>query len=107
MGDAASVVTIELAPIEGKIFFILPQADVNELTANVLAGGEEKETFAGAKLKSGFYHFLYSKFSRHLIILKFLKTFRSISFLLQIFLKKWGFVSTCHANSLLKLYEHV
>jgi type III secretion system YscQ/HrcQ family protein len=60
MGDQPSVVAIELAPIEGSLFFILPLADVTELTSNALST-EEKEAFTGAKLKTGFYHFLLLK----------------------------------------------
>ncbi len=61
MGDQPIVVAIELAPIEGSLFFILSQADVTELTSNALGAGEDKETFTGSKLKTGFYHFLLLK----------------------------------------------
>jgi hypothetical protein len=76
MGDTPSVIALELAPIEGKIFFILSQADITELTGSVLVGGEEKETFTGAKLKSGFYHFLMLKV---LATLDHLKIFKDVS----------------------------
>src|SRR3569832_655423 len=36
MGDQPAIVAIELAPIEGALFFILSQSDVSELTANAL-----------------------------------------------------------------------
>jgi len=76
MGESSSVVALELAPIEGKLFFILPQADLNELTGNVLVGGNEKETFTGVKLKNGFYHFLLLKV---LVTLDHLKIFKDVS----------------------------
>jgi flagellar motor switch protein FliN/FliY len=75
MGESPSVVSIELAPIEGKLFFILSQGDVTELTANVLVG-EEKEPLSGAKLKTGFYHFLLLKV---LNTLDHLKIFKDVS----------------------------
>jgi type III secretion system YscQ/HrcQ family protein len=76
MGDMPAIVAIELAPIEGSLFFILPAADVSELTSNVLIPGEEKETFAGAKLRQGFYHFLLLKV---LDTLDHLKIFKDVS----------------------------
>ncbi len=76
MGDQPSIVAFELAPIEGSFFFILPQADVTELTANTLIAGDEKETFVGAKLKQGFYHFLLLKV---LDTLDHLKIFKEVS----------------------------
>lgn len=76
MGDTPAIVAIELAPIEGSLFFILPAADVSELTANALVSGEEKETFAGAKLRQGFYHFLFLKV---LDTLDHLKIFKEVS----------------------------
>jgi type III secretion system YscQ/HrcQ family protein len=76
MGDQPAIVAIEIAPIEGALFFILPQADVTELTANVLVSGAEKETFSGTKLKQGFYHFLFLKI---LDTLDHLKIFKDVS----------------------------
>ncbi len=61
MGDQPVIVAIELAPIEGALFFILPQADVIELTSNTLVSGEEKEKFTSGKLRQGFYQFLLLK----------------------------------------------
>jgi type III secretion system YscQ/HrcQ family protein len=76
MGDSPAIIAVELAPIEGQLFFILSQADVTELTSNVLVHGEEKETFSGPKLKQGFYHFLFLKI---LDTLDHLKIFKNIS----------------------------
>lgn len=75
MGDTPSIVTIELAPIEGSLFFVLPQSDMSELTANILIAGEEKETFVGPKLKQGFYHFIFLKV---LSALNHLKIFKDV-----------------------------
>lgn len=76
MGDQPAVVAIELAPIEGSLFFILSQSDVSELTSNALVAEGEKETFAGAKLKAGFYHFLLLKM---MSVLDHLKIFKEVS----------------------------
>ncbi|MGH2639941.1 MAG: FliM/FliN family flagellar motor switch protein, partial [Rhabdochlamydiaceae bacterium] len=76
MGSDPVIVGIELAPIEGTLFFILSQADMIELTANVLSSGEEKETFVGVKLRQGFYHFLLLKV---LDAFDHLKIFREVS----------------------------
>ncbi len=65
MGDLPTIVALEMAPIEGSLFFILPQNDVIELTTHTLMEGDEKEGFSGAhpgvKLRQGFYHFLLLK----------------------------------------------
>ncbi len=76
MGDQPAIIAVELAPIEGTLFFILSQSDVSELTSNVLVTEGEKETFAGAKLKTGFYHFLLLKV---MSALDHLKIFKEVS----------------------------
>lgn len=73
MGDLPSIVAFEIAPIEGTLFFILPQADVSELTSQALILGENKEGFSGPKLRQGFYHFLLLKVLQALDHLKILK----------------------------------
>ncbi len=73
MGENPSIAHIELSPIEGSLFFILSQSDLSELTATVLVEGEEKETFAGPKLRQGFYQFLLLKVLNTLDHLKVFK----------------------------------
>lgn len=73
MGDQPSIVAFEIAPIEGSLFFVLPQADMEELTASALTAGENKESFSGPKLQQGFYHLLLLKALQTLDHLKVLK----------------------------------
>lgn len=73
MGEFPSIVAFEIAPIEGALFFVLPQADLIELTSNTLVLSENKEGFSGPKLRQGFYHFLLLKVLQTLDQLKIFK----------------------------------
>jgi len=74
MGEKPFLISIEVAPIEGSVFFVMPQQDVSYLTALSLAGGEG---FSNAKLREGFYHFLFLK---ALEAIDHLKIFKEVSF---------------------------
>jgi type III secretion system YscQ/HrcQ family protein len=76
MGNQPSIIAIQLAPIEGSLFFILSQADMTELTTQALVTSEEKEGFTGTKLREGFYHFLLLKI---LDAFDHLKIFKEVS----------------------------
>lgn len=76
MGTNPSIIAVELPPIEGALFFILPQTDVTELTSNILVADNEKETFVSSKLREGFYNFLILKV---LNTLDHLKIFKDVS----------------------------
>lgn len=77
MGEKPFVVAIEIAPIEGVVFFALSQHDVSNLISQTLVMGEYKENFSNAKLKEGFYHFLLLKV---LETLDQLNIFKEVSF---------------------------
>jgi len=61
LGEKPFVVAIEIAPIEGNLFFAMSQHDASYLISQTLVMGEYKENFSNAKLKEGFYHFLLLK----------------------------------------------
>ncbi len=61
LGEKQFLVSVEMAPIEGAVFFAMSEHDVAYLTTHTLIGGEHKEGFSNAKLREGFYHFLLLK----------------------------------------------
>lgn len=73
LGDNPFLVSIEVAPIEGALFFAMSSHDVTDLISQTLVMGEYKESFANAKLKEGFYHFLLLKILKTLDQLKIFK----------------------------------
>jgi flagellar motor switch protein FliN/FliY len=77
LGDKVFLISVEVAPIEGSVFFAMSEQDVVYLTTHTLTGGEHKEGFANAKLREGFYHFLLLK---ALEALDRLKVFKEVSF---------------------------
>jgi flagellar motor switch protein FliN/FliY len=74
LGEKIYTVSVEMAPIEGSVFFAMPENDVSYLTAQALMSGEG---FANAKLREGFYHFLFLK---ALEAVDHLKVFKEVSF---------------------------
>ena len=77
LGEKVYAVSVEMAPIEGSVFFAMPENDVAYLTTQTLIGGEHKEGFSNAKLREGFYHFLFLK---ALEAVDHLKVFKEVSF---------------------------
>ncbi len=77
LGEKVFLISVELAPIEGSVFFALSEHDATYLTTHTLVGGEHKEGFSNAKLREGFYHFLILK---ALEAIDHLKVFKEVSF---------------------------
>jgi flagellar motor switch protein FliN len=77
LGDKLMIVAIEVAPIEGFLFFAIPEQDTSYLISQTLAAGASKESFSNFKLQEGFYHFLLLKV---LESIDQLKIFREVSF---------------------------
>jgi flagellar motor switch protein FliN/FliY len=77
MGDLPSIVCVELPPIEGYVYFVLPQSDLIELTSYMLLTNEDREGLYNSKLRQGFYHFILLKI---LNALGQLSIFKNISF---------------------------
>ncbi len=77
LGEKVFTVSVEMAPVEGSVFFAMPENDVAYLTMQTLLGGAEKEGFSNAKLREGFYHFLFLK---ALEAVDHLKVFKEVSF---------------------------
>jgi flagellar motor switch protein FliN/FliY len=77
LGEKVFIVSVEVAPIEGSVFFAMSEQDVAYLTSHSLIGGEHKEGFSNAKLREGFYHFLFLK---ALQAIDHLKVFKETSF---------------------------
>ena len=80
LGEKVFIVSVEMAPIEGSVFFATSENDVAYLTTqtlHTLPGGEHKEGFSNAKLREGFYHFLFLK---ALEAVDHLKVFKEVSF---------------------------
>jgi len=75
LGDSPSLVSVELSPIEGSLYFAMSKHDVAYLTAQAVT--ENKEGFSNARLQEGFYHFLFLK---ALQAIDQLKVFKDISF---------------------------
>jgi flagellar motor switch protein FliN len=61
MGDKVSLTAIEMLPVAGALFFALPDRAVSELSSQALVTTPTKEGFSQAKLKEGFYLFLFLK----------------------------------------------
>jgi flagellar motor switch protein FliN/FliY len=61
LGEKLFVISVEMAPIEGAVFFAMSEHDAAYLTTHTLIGGEHKEGFSNVKLREGFYHFLLIK----------------------------------------------
>ena len=76
-GEKVFIIPVEVTPIEGSLFFVMSEHDVAYLTAQSLISGEQKEGFSNAKLREGFYHFLFLK---ALEALDRLKIFKDVSF---------------------------
>lgn len=57
MGKNPIIVPIELTPLAGKIYWIMPSEDVSRLTSHVLNPNHHKG-FADSGLQQGFYHYL-------------------------------------------------
>ena len=77
LGEKVFIVSVEVAPIEGSVFFAMSEQDVAYLTTHTLIAGEHKDRFANAKLREGFYHFLLLK---ALEAIDHLKVFKEVSF---------------------------
>lgn len=77
MGDRPAVISIEITPVEGLVYFALPKQDVAHLTAEAATAGQHKEGFSNAKLQEGFYHFLWLKVIE---AIDHLKVFKEVSF---------------------------
>jgi flagellar motor switch protein FliN/FliY len=77
LGEKLFLISVEMAPIEGAVFFAMSEHDVSYLTTHSLIGGEHKEGFSNAKLREGFYHFLLLK---ALEAIDHLKVFKETSF---------------------------
>jgi flagellar motor switch protein FliN len=77
LGGKPIVLSIEISPIQGSIFFALSDQDVAYLTTESLVSGEHKEGFSNAKLREGFYSFLFLKV---LEAVDHLKVFKQVSF---------------------------
>ena len=77
LGEKVFIVSVELAPVEGSVFFAMSEQDVAYLTTRALVGGEHKEGFSNLKLREGFYHFLFLK---ALEAVDHLKVFKEVSF---------------------------
>ncbi len=77
MGGKVVLMSVEISPIEGSVFFALSEPDVAYLTTLSLVSGEHKEGFSNAKLREGFYSFLLLK---ALEALDHLKIFKEVSF---------------------------
>lgn len=74
MGEKPFLVSVEIDPIEGSVFFAMSQQDVSYLTAQSLTGGDG---FSNTKLREGFYHFLFLK---ALEAIDHLQIFKEVSF---------------------------
>ena len=74
LGEKVFIVSVEMAPMEGSVFFAMPENDVAYLTGQTLIGGEQG--FSNAKLREGFYHFLFLK---ALEAVDHLKVFKEVS----------------------------
>jgi flagellar motor switch protein FliN/FliY len=59
LGEKQFIISVEMAPMEGAVFFAMSEHDVAYLTTHALS--EHKEGFSNAKLREGFYHFLFLK----------------------------------------------
>lgn len=77
LGEKVFLISVEIAPIEGSVFFAMSEHDVAYLTTHTLIGGEHKDGFSNAKLREGFYHFLLLK---ALEAIDHLKVFKEVSF---------------------------
>jgi flagellar motor switch protein FliN/FliY len=77
LGEKPFVISVEISPIEGSVFFAMSEQDVSYLTTQTLVAGEHKEGFSNAKLREGFYHFLILK---ALEAIDHLKVFKEVSF---------------------------
>ncbi|HEX2580064.1 MAG TPA: FliM/FliN family flagellar motor switch protein [Rhabdochlamydiaceae bacterium] len=80
LGEKVYIVSVEMAPIQGVVFFAMSENDVARLTAHSLLSllsEEHKEGISNAKLREGFYHFLFLK---ALEAIDHLKIFKDVSF---------------------------
>lgn len=77
LGEKVFLISVEMAPIEGSVFFAMSEQDVAYLISQTLIAGENKEGFSNAKLREGFYHFLLLK---ALEAIDHLKVFKEPSF---------------------------
>jgi flagellar motor switch protein FliN/FliY len=59
LGEKQFIISVEMAPIEGSVFFAMSEHDAAYLTTHSLS--EHKEGFSNIKLREGFYHFLLLK----------------------------------------------
>jgi flagellar motor switch protein FliN len=77
LGDRPFLVSVEVSPIAGSVFFALSKHDVAHLTSRAVSTSEHKEGFSNAKLQEGFYHFLFLK---ALQAIDHLKIFKEVAF---------------------------
>ena len=77
LGSKPLLMSIEISPIAGSLYFAMSEQDVAYLTTESLVSGEHKEGFSNAKLREGFYSFLMLK---TLEAIDHLKVFKEVSF---------------------------
>ncbi len=75
LGETPFLISVEVAPIEGRLFFALSKHDVAYLNSQAIT--HQKEGFSNSRLQEGFYHFLFLK---ALQAVDHLKIFKEIAF---------------------------
>ncbi len=70
------IVSIEISPIEGSLFFVMSESDVSHFVSQALTM-EKKDSFSHAKLTEGFYYFSLLKAVQ---AIDDLKLFKDVSF---------------------------
>jgi len=77
LGEKVFLVSVEMTPIQGAVFFAMSENGVSHMTDRLLLEGKHKEGLSNAKLREGFYHFLFLK---ALEAIDHLKIFKDVSF---------------------------
>lgn len=61
LGNHPIVITLELAPIVGQLFFVMGRGDVETLSSLLLTKSQMAKGFISSQLQEGFYYFLAQK----------------------------------------------
>ncbi len=61
LGAGFIAIPLEMAPLSGKVFWIIAKEDVAKLTALLLIPGNGTKGFSSPKFQEGFYYFLATK----------------------------------------------
>jgi flagellar motor switch protein FliN/FliY len=61
LGAGCIAIPLEMAPLSGKVFWIMGKEDVAKLTALLLLPGNGTKGFSSPKFQEGFYYFLATK----------------------------------------------